>query len=117
MQYAASLPDQQVPHSVSSAEMLKAGFHKATSTAMICLSDICRFKNFIIDYMDSIRIHIDSYGFHKDSIRIPLSIMGSYDLRCLEAKVAGCVGWIRAKMGSAGIAPRAWRVCNRFGLS
>ena len=25
MQYAASLPDQQVPHSVSSAEMLKAG--------------------------------------------------------------------------------------------
>ena len=25
MQYAASLPDQQVPHSVSNAEMLKAG--------------------------------------------------------------------------------------------
>jgi len=48
MQYAASLPDQQVPHSVSNAEMLKA-------------------------------------------------------------KVAGCVGWIRAKMGSAGMAPAKTR--------
>ena len=28
MQYAASLPEQQVPHSVSSAEMLKATSHE-----------------------------------------------------------------------------------------
>jgi len=48
MQYAASLPEQQVPHSVSSAEMLKA-------------------------------------------------------------RVEGCVGWLRKRMGSAGIAPAKTR--------
>lgn len=48
MQYAASLPEQQLPHSVSSAEMLKA-------------------------------------------------------------KVEGCVGWLRKRMGSAGIAPAKTR--------
>ena len=34
MQYAAALPEQQVPHSVSSAEMLKASLEKGCSGAL-----------------------------------------------------------------------------------
>ena len=31
-----------------------------------------------------------------------------------QAKVAGCVGWIRAKMGSAGIAPSTRRYLKHW---